>query len=57
MTVLYFIFSSIGKFLVLALLALTIMIFTSDASPINRRQDPSSESYIREFKLWAKYAR
>jgi hypothetical protein len=54
MTGLYFIFSLIGKFLVLAL---TIMIITSDASPINKRQDPSSESDIREFKLWAKYAR
>ncbi|CAB4427597.1 unnamed protein product [Rhizophagus irregularis] len=53
MTGLYFIFSLIGKFLVLAL---TIMIITSDASPINKRQDPSSESDIREFKLWAKYA-
>jgi hypothetical protein len=57
MAALYFIFSSIGKYLVLALLALTIMIITSEASPVNRRQDPSSEADIREFKLWAKYAR
>ncbi|GBB86583.1 hypothetical protein RclHR1_00130024 [Rhizophagus clarus] len=56
MATLYFTFSSIGKYLVLALLAITIMIITSDASPINRRQEPSSASDVREFKLWAKFA-
>jgi len=57
MMALYFIFSSIGKFFVLTLLVLVIRTTTTDASPIYRRQDPSSEADVREFKLWVKFAR
>ena len=53
MTTLYFIFSSIGKCLALALLFLDITtIITTDASPV-----AATKAEIREFKLWIQYAK
>ena len=49
MTILYFIFFLIGKYLALVLLLLDI---TTDASPV-----PTTEDEIREFKLWIQYAK
>ncbi|RIA88220.1 Alpha/Beta hydrolase protein [Glomus cerebriforme] len=57
MMTLYTLFSSIVKSFALVLLVFAITtIYTTDASPINRRQNPAPEADIREFKLWAQFA-